>query len=68
MQKLVDKPENVGVTETKSETTVILEIAVAKEEIGLVIGKKGKIINSIRNIINAVGRKNGKKVIVGIKE
>ncbi len=68
VQKLVDKPENVGVTETKSETTVILEIAVAKEEIGLVIGKKGKIINSIRNIINAVGRKNGKKVIVGIKE
>ncbi|MBI5376740.1 MAG: KH domain-containing protein [Candidatus Schekmanbacteria bacterium] len=68
VQKLVDKPEAVSVTETKSETTVILEIAVAKEEIGLVIGKKGKIINSIRNIINAVGRKNGKKVIVGIKE
>ena len=68
VQKLVDKPENVAVTETKSETTVILEIEVAKEEIGLVIGKKGKIINSIRNIINAVGRKNGKKVIVGIKE
>ncbi|RMF92613.1 MAG: KH domain-containing protein [Candidatus Schekmanbacteria bacterium] len=68
VQKLVDKPENVSVTETKSETTVILEIEVAKEEIGLVIGKKGKIINSIRNIINAVGRKNGKKVIVGIKE
>lgn len=68
VQKLVDKPGNVAVTETKSETTVILEIEVAKEEIGLVIGKKGKIINSIRNIINAVGRKNGKKVIVGIKE
>jgi predicted RNA-binding protein YlqC (UPF0109 family) len=68
VQKLVDKPQDVKVTETASETTVVLEISVAKDELGLVIGKKGKIINSIRNIINAIGRKNGKRVVVGIKE
>ena len=68
VKKLVDKPEEVQISVTESESTVILEISVAKDELGLVIGKKGRIINSIRNIMNAVGRKNGKKVIVGIKE
>ena len=68
VQKLVDKPEEVNVSITESESTVILEISVAKDELGLIIGKKGRIINSIRNIMNAVGRKNRKKVIVGIKE
>ncbi|OGL38249.1 MAG: hypothetical protein A2149_09295 [Candidatus Schekmanbacteria bacterium RBG_16_38_11] len=68
VQKLVDKPEEVIITETGSESTVILEISVAKEEIGFVIGKKGRIINSIRNIMNAAGKKIGKKIIVAIKE
>ncbi len=68
VQKLVDRPEEVTVTETGSESTVILEISVAKEEIGFVIGKKGRIINSIRNIMNAAGKKIGKKIIVAIKE
>lgn len=68
VQKLVDKPEEVNISVTESESTVILEISVDKDELGLVIGKKGRIINSIRNIMNAVGRKNRKKVIVGIKE
>ena len=68
VQKLVDKPEEVNISITESESTVILEISVAKDELGLIIGKKGRIINSIRNIMNAVGRKNRKKVIVGIKE
>ena len=68
VQELVDKPEEVNISITESESTVILEISVAKDELGLIIGKKGRIINSIRNIMNAVGRKNRKKVIVGIKE
>jgi len=68
VQKLVDKPEEVNISITESESTAIIEISVAKDELGLVIGKKGRIINSIRNIMNAVGRKNRKKVIVGIKE
>jgi len=68
VQRLVDRPEEVTITETGSESTVILEISVAKEEIGFVIGKKGRIINSIRNIMNAAGKKLGKKVIVAIKE
>jgi predicted RNA-binding protein YlqC (UPF0109 family) len=54
---LVDKPEEVSVTEIKGENTSVIELKVAKEDIGKIIGKKGHTIQAIRTIFNAVSAK-----------
>lgn len=56
---LVDKPEMVSINEISSEKTMILELRVAHDDIGKVIGKQGKIIKSIRVILNAASAKVG---------
>jgi len=67
--KIVEKPEEVKITETEDETgTVILNLSVAEEDMGKVIGKEGKIIKSIRTIIRILAIKNGKRVIVNLED
>lgn len=56
---LVDKPEMVSINEISSEKTMILELRVDRDDIGKVIGKQGKIIKSIRVILNAASAKAG---------
>jgi predicted RNA-binding protein YlqC (UPF0109 family) len=63
---LVDYPDEVHVTETAGESVVILEIRVAASDIGKVIGKEGRIANSIRTIVKAAAAKTEKKVTVEI--
>lgn len=65
---LVDKPENVKVTEVQSLDGIKLELRVAPEDIGKVIGKQGKIARAIRTIIkaSAVKEKREEKVFVNI--
>ena len=63
---LVDKPEDVRVIETEGESITILEIQVAKEDIGKVIGREGRIANAIRTVVKAAGAKKQKKVTVEI--
>ncbi|MEQ8199988.1 MAG: KH domain-containing protein [Syntrophomonadaceae bacterium] len=65
-RSLVDKPEEVEVIETESERSVVLEIRVAPEDMGKVIGKQGKIAKSIRTLTKAAAAKAGKKVAVEI--
>jgi len=65
-RSLVDKPEDVDVIETENERAVILEIRVAPEDMGKVIGKQGKIAKSIRTVTKAAAAKAGKKVAVEI--
>lgn len=65
-RSLVDKPEAVEVIETESERAVVLEIRVAPEDMGKVIGKQGKIAKSIRTLTKAAAAKAGKKVAVEI--
>jgi predicted RNA-binding protein YlqC (UPF0109 family) len=65
-RSLVDKPEDVEVIETENERAVILEIRVAPEDMGKVIGKQGKIAKSIRTVTKAAAAKAGKKVAVEI--
>ena len=65
-RSLVDKPEDVAVIETENERAVILEIRVAPEDMGKVIGKQGKIAKSIRTVTKAAAAKAGKKVAVEI--
>lgn len=65
-KSLVDHPEDVRVQETETDTTVVLELMVAKDDIGKVIGKQGRIARALRTIVKASAVKNGKRAIVEI--
>ncbi len=66
VKALVDNPNEVHITETAGESIVILEIGVAAEDVGKVIGKDGRIANAIRTVVKAAAAKNDKKVTVEI--
>jgi predicted RNA-binding protein YlqC (UPF0109 family) len=65
-ESLVEKPEEVEVNEIEGERSIILELKVAPEDMGKVIGKQGKIANSIRTLVKAAAAKEGKRVVVEI--
>ena len=65
-KSLVDNPEDVHVTVTETETAVVLELTVAKEDVGKVIGKQGRIARALRTILKASGVRDGRRVIVEI--
>lgn len=64
-QNLVDNPEAVSVTEIPGEETV-LELRVAPEDMGKVIGRQGRIAKEIRTIIKSVAQRRGERVNVEI--
>ena len=65
-QSLVDHPEGVTVQETEKDNEILLELKVAQEDMGKVIGKQGRIAKSIRAVVKAAASKTDKKVIVEI--
>lgn len=65
-RSLVDDPEAVSVTEIEGERSIILELRVAPDDMGKVIGKQGKIAKAIRTITKATAAKEGKRVVVEI--
>lgn len=65
---LVDDPSQVVVTQTETDTTITLELRVAQEDMGKVIGKQGRIAKSIRNVVKAAASKQDKKVMVDIMQ
>ena len=65
-QALVDHPEEVVVTETETENEILLELKVASDDMGKVIGKQGRIAKAIRTVVKAASSKSSKKVIVDI--
>lgn len=66
-KSLVDHPDDVVVTEVEDDGTITLELTVAPEDMGKVIGKQGRIAKSIRTVVKAAASKGDKKVIVDIK-
>ena len=64
---LVDSPEDVVVTETEDEKQIVLNLTVAPEDMGKVIGKQGRIAKAIRTVVRAAGSKGDKKIMVDIK-
>ena len=66
-QSLVDHPDQVKVTETEGPEAVILELNVAEEDMGKVIGKQGRIAKAIRAVVKAATAKNSKPVFVEIQ-
>ncbi|MFY9269992.1 MAG: KH domain-containing protein [Candidatus Manganitrophaceae bacterium] len=67
-KSLVDRPENVTVRETEGEKTTIIELRVAQEDLGKVIGKQGRTARAMRTILNAAGTKVGKRCVLEILE
>lgn len=65
-KSLVDDPEAVDVAEIEGEKSIILELRVAPDDMGKVIGKQGKIAKAIRTITKATAAKEGKRVVVEI--
>jgi len=68
VKHLVDKPDEVRVTEIKGEQTMVLELHVGAGDYGKVIGKRGKNIQAIRTLLNAASRKVRKRVTLEILE
>ena len=67
-QQLVNDPRAVEIKETKGSTASVLELRVAKEDLGRIIGKQGRTAKSIRTILNAVASRQNRKVVVEIVE
>ena len=67
-KQLVNDPDAVDVKETQGDTASVLELKVAKEDIGRVIGKQGRTAKSIRTILNAAASRTNRKVILEIIE
>jgi len=63
---IVDSPEEVNVTQIEGEKSLILELSVASDDMGKVIGKKGRIAKAIRTVVKAAATKEGKRVVVEI--
>lgn len=61
-KSLVDDPSQVEVTEIQGETSVILELRVAPEDMGRVIGRNGRVANAMRTLLRVVAAKQGKRV------
>lgn len=65
---LVDKPEEVEVTEIEGEQTTVIELKVAKEDLGKVIGKQGRTARAMRTILGAASTKIRKRSVLEIIE
>ena len=65
---LVDKPSEVVVAEVEGEKTTVLELRVAREDLGKVIGKQGRTAGAMRTILSAAGTKLGKRCVLEILE
>jgi uncharacterized protein len=65
---LVDRPEEVKVSEIEGEKTTVYELRVSQSDLGKVIGKQGKTARAMRTILGAAGTKIGKRCVLEILE
>lgn len=68
IKALVDEPDEVQVTENKGEKTLVIEARVSKKDMGKVIGRNGRTIDSLRTIVAACGAKRRQRCIFQIIE
>ena len=67
-QSLVDNPDKVEVSEVLGEQTSVIELRVAKEDLGKVIGKQGRTAKAMRTILSAASTKLHKRTVLEIIE
>ena len=67
-RQLVDDPDAVAVQEVEQEGTTVLQLRVAKEDVGKVIGRQGRIARALRAIVRASGARSHRRVVLEILE
>ena len=65
-KSLVSHPEAVEVTESQTDDTTVIQLKVVEDDMGMVIGKQGRIAKAIRTVVKAAATKSNKKVVVEI--
>ncbi|HEX2171077.1 MAG TPA: KH domain-containing protein [Dehalococcoidia bacterium] len=65
-QSLVDYPDQVRVTERRHDHTVILQLQVAPEDMGKVIGRQGRVAQAIRSLLKVAGTRERRRVVLEI--
>lgn len=65
-RSLVEHPDQVEVTETESDGNTVIQLKVAEDDMGMVIGKQGRIAKAIRTVVKAAATRDDKKVTVEI--
>ena len=65
-QSIVNQPDAVEVTETQDDNASVLELKVAQEDLGRVIGKQGRTAKSLRTILNAAAARHDRKIVLEI--
>lgn len=68
ISSIVDNPDAVSISEEETNGLIHFSITVAKEDMGKVIGKEGKVIRSIRNIMKIKAMKQGERISIGLAE
>ena len=66
-KSIVDHPDKVVVTESENGNEILMTLSVAEEDMGMIIGKRGKIAKAIRSVMKTVAKIDDKKVTVEIK-
>lgn len=66
VEKLVDHPEEIGITELDGEDTLTLQLRVNPDDMGKVIGRQGRIAKGIRTLLKSAGMRENKKIMVDI--
>jgi predicted RNA-binding protein YlqC (UPF0109 family) len=63
---LVDRPDEVKVEAFEEDDALVLELSVAEDDTGKVIGRSGRTVNAIRSVMRACGAKQGRRVLVDV--
>jgi len=65
---LVDHPEAVVVREVEAERSIVIEVTVAPDDVGKIIGRQGRIVNALRTVVRAAAIRTGKRVTVEVHQ
>ena len=65
---IIDNPNELNITEEETDGIITFKIAVAKEDVGKVIGKGGKVIRAIRNVLKIQAMKKNKRINISLEE
>lgn len=65
---LVDRPEEVRVERSERDGAVVLQLFVAKDDLGKVIGRQGRVVRALRTLVRASGSKRGERTLLEIVE
>ena len=67
-RSLVDHPDDVRVTEVTSGQDLVLELSVAKDDLGKIIGRQGRMARGLRTVLSAAAARSGQRVLLDIVE